>query len=131
MTESALNALMPLIALSATSLVLLVLVIIRRNRQVSLGIVLLGFVLAAAGVANSIPGAVQPLFVIDSLSQIMMALILVVSLFVSLMSYSYFAQSGEWLEEYYLLLVLDSLGACVMACASQFASLFLGRCELR
>ena len=65
-------------------------------------------VLAAAGVANSIPGAVQPLFVVDSLSQIMMALILVVSLFVSLMSYSYFAQSGEWLEEYYLLLVLAS-----------------------
>ena len=126
MTASVLNTLLPLIALSATSLVLLVLVIIKRNRLASLGIVLLGLGLALVSVAHSTPGSVEPLLVIDGLSQIIMALILVVALFVSLMSYSYFKECGDRLEEYYLLLVLASLGACVMACASQFASLFLG-----
>ncbi|HEY8938356.1 MAG TPA: proton-conducting transporter membrane subunit, partial [Cyclobacteriaceae bacterium] len=69
---------------------------------------------------------IEPLFIIDGFGVLYMALILITSLMVTMMSYAYFEQREERKEEYYILLILATLGACVLAISKHFVSLFLG-----
>jgi NADH-quinone oxidoreductase subunit N len=69
------------------------------------------------------------LLVIDGYAVFYMGLILVTALAVAAMSLSYFAMSPgdeRQPEEYYVLLLLASLGACVLVAADHVASFFLG-----
>jgi NADH-quinone oxidoreductase subunit N len=55
-----------------------------------------------------------------------MGLILLTALALTMLSYAYFEQREERKEEYYILLILATLGACTLAISKHFISLFLG-----
>ncbi|MHB1179865.1 MAG: NADH-quinone oxidoreductase subunit N, partial [Daejeonella sp.] len=55
-----------------------------------------------------------------------MGLIIFSSIVVNVLSYIYFEEKEESPKEYYVLLFLCTLGACVMAVSKHFVSLFLG-----
>jgi NADH-quinone oxidoreductase subunit N len=51
---------------------------------------------------------------------------LLTALAVTMISYAYFEQREERKEEYYILLILATLGACALVISKHFVSLFLG-----
>jgi NADH-quinone oxidoreductase subunit N len=53
-------------------------------------------------------------------------LILLIALAVTMLSYAYFEQREERKEEFYILLILATLGACVLVISKHFVSMFLG-----
>ena len=66
------------------------------------------------------------LFVIDGYAVFYMGLIFVASIAVLLLSYGYLAARRERPEEFYLLVLLATLGAIALVASHHFASFFLG-----
>ncbi|QEC52276.1 NADH dehydrogenase subunit N [Anseongella ginsenosidimutans] len=122
-------SILPLLICSAAALVLISAIAIRRNHLLMYILTLLSFLAAFAGVFysyDSIPHIIEPLFIIDGAGIFSMGLILLAALAVTLLSYGYFEQRESRREEYYVLLVLATLGALVLVISRHFASLFLG-----
>lgn len=122
-------ALSPLLALSAAIVVLLLVVSFGRHHTTSLVLTLLG--LGGAGLAlKSAAGAamtqVTPLLKMDDFTILIFAAVLVSSFVVAVLSHSYLERRHENPEEFYILLLLGTLGAAVMAGATHFMSFFLG-----
>ncbi|MDB5264258.1 MAG: NADH-quinone oxidoreductase subunit [Adhaeribacter sp.] len=120
--------LMPLLILVGASIVNMLVVAVKRNHKVIFGITIAAHLLAVftllqlRGSTYEIP----PFFIMDGWAIFNLGLILLTSLFVTLVSYAYFEQREERKEEYYLLLVLATLGACVLVISQHFMALFLG-----
>ena len=72
------------------------------------------------------PRQVTPLFVIDGYALFYMGLIFAASIAVLLLSYGYLAARSEPPEEFYLLVLLATLGAIALVASDHFASFFLG-----
>jgi NADH-quinone oxidoreductase subunit N len=69
---------------------------------------------------------ITPLLVIDGFSLFFTIVILVVAAFIAIFSYPYLYNLNDEVEEFYLLLVLASLGALIMVSSNHFISAFLG-----
>ncbi len=69
---------------------------------------------------------IEPLFIFDGFGTFNMGLILLTAVAVTMISYAYFEQREERKEEYYILLILATLGACTLVISKHFVSLFLG-----
>jgi NADH-quinone oxidoreductase subunit N len=130
MTHADVIALVPLIIIAATALVALLVIAVRRQHLVVTGITLLG--LAAALVTLWVvtrpltPRQITPLLVIDAYGLLLISLLLVASLIVAVLAHSYLDGRDGHLEEFYVLHVLATLGAVVVAMSQHFAALFLG-----
>ena len=72
------------------------------------------------------PRQVTPLFVIDRYALFYMGLIFAASIAVLLLSYGYLAARRERPEEFYLLVLVATLGAVALVASDHFASFFLG-----
>ncbi|WP_210486463.1 NADH-quinone oxidoreductase subunit N [Rufibacter aurantiacus] len=120
--------LMPLLILVAGAIVTMLAVAVKRNHQVVFGLTLLAHLAALftllplRGFSYQIP----PFLIVDGWGVFTMGLILMTSLFVTLVSYAYFEQREERKEEYYILLLLATLGTCVLVISQHFMALFLG-----
>ena len=77
-------------------------------------------------IQRSIPHTIAPLIIIDGFSVFIMELIIFASIVVNILSYIYFEEREENPKEYYALLFVCTLGACVLAVSQHFISLFLG-----
>ncbi len=129
MSDRDLLALMPLLVLAAAAVVVMLAIAWRRHH----GLVA---TLAALGLAGSLaslpfaeraaPRSVTPLLVVDGPTLYYWGLLLSGSLVVTALVYLYPLRGGERWEELYLLLLLATLGAAVLAASVHFASLFLG-----
>ena len=122
-------ALCPLIVTAVTAVVVMLAVAVRRQHHVAAGITLLGLALAGASIpyaAAEIPRQVVPLLIVDGYTLFYTGLLLVVPFVVTLLGFSYLQQRKENCEEFYILLLLATLGAMVMVASSHFVSLFLG-----
>jgi NADH-quinone oxidoreductase subunit N len=122
-------AMLPMLIIATTSIVvLLVIAIWRRGRAAAwlthLGLMLAG--LSAILAARAIPQDVTPLLVIDGLSLFYQVLLIAATLVVSLMSASYLRRQGAREGEFYVLLLIATLGAALLTASRHFASLFLG-----
>lgn len=128
MTTADFVALLPFLVLAATAVgVMLAIAVCRRHR--------LTFSLALGGTALSLvslslastvaPRHVTSLFVIDGYALFYVGLILATAIAVILLSYGYLSRRGERQEEFYLLLLLATLGAAALAASDHFASFFL------
>lgn len=129
MTTADLMAILPLLVLSGAIVVLMLAIAFYRSHAVALAISLLGLGLAlAALVANSSggPRQVTPLLVADGYSAFFQGLIIIASAAVALLAYGYMSRLAVEREEFYLLLLLATLGCMVLAGATHFASFFLG-----
>lgn len=129
MSSSDLVALLPLIILGATSVAVMLAIAVRRNHAVAAGISLAGLAVAfwslwpAASVA---PQQVTPLLIIDHFSLYYFGLIIAATAAIVLMAYGYFERQDVQREEFYILLMVATLGSAVLVASDHFVSFFLG-----
>ncbi len=120
--------LLPLALVGIAAVVLLLLVAFYRRHGLALGVTLIG--LAAAGL--SLPAVapyasrVPPLLVMDGYAMFYMGLLLAAGLGVAVLAYAYLRDRPGEPEEFYILLLLATLGAMVLVASDHFASFFLG-----
>lgn len=129
MNSYQLIAIAPLLILMTGMLVVILVLAFRRSHPLTAGLTLVTLALALISipVVNPIAGgAVTPLLLIDGYANFIMGLILAASLVVTLLAYGYLKIHTERHEEFYLLLLAATLGSCVLAASSHFASFFLG-----
>ncbi len=129
MSNNDFYALMPLLVLAGASVLVMLLIVARLSHRIIQLVSLLLFVIAFASLLNireMLPYQVGSLLMIDSFGAFMIGLIIFSGLAVNVFSYIYFQEKEEGPREYYVLLFLCTLGACVLAVSSHFVSAFLG-----
>src|SRR5690606_24837567 len=120
-------SLLPHLLLTAGALVVMIVVAFRRVHRPVYVLTCLTFVVALYFLINydAYPHRVGTLFVVDGFGIFNMALILLAALAVMLMSYAYFEHREERTGEYYIVIILVTLGACILVISGHFISLFL------
>ena len=129
MTPMQLEALMPLIILSASVVIIMLVIAFHRNHLLTLFLTLTGLGLSFISiplVAHTLPQQVTSLLVIDSYSEFFIGLIILSSFAVALLAFDYFDKHSSTPEEFYIILLLATLGSCVLTASSHFVSFFLG-----
>jgi len=122
-------ALAPLIVTALTAILVMLAISVRRQHHLAAAITLVGLGLAGATIpyaAEVAPRQVKPLLIVDGYTLFYVGLLLAVPVVVTLLSFSYLQQRKENREEFYILLLVATLGAMVMVASSHFVSLFLG-----
>jgi NADH-quinone oxidoreductase subunit N len=121
----------PLLILAGASVLVMLIIAFRASHQLTQQVSLISFIAAFVSVFYIKKDAtavytIDPLLTIDSLAIFIIGLIIFSSIVVNILSYIYFEEKEENPREYYILLFLATLGACVLAVSSHFVSLFLG-----
>lgn len=127
MTVTELVALLPLIVLAASAVTLMLVVAFRRSHRLVAALTVLTLAGAFATlflVSESVQ--VTQLLVADGYARFFTGLILAASLAVAILAYGYLERRAVDAEEFYILLVLATLGSAVLVASSHFASFFLG-----
>ncbi len=123
------TALLPLIILAGASLVVLVQAAIKRSHAISLILTCLGLIAAFVSMfysADELPRQVTSLLIIDHYALFFTGLILFAAFAVAIFGYNYLNLYLENREEFYIVLLLASLGSAVLVASNHFMSLFLG-----
>jgi NADH-quinone oxidoreductase subunit N len=125
-----LRAALPFLVLAAASVVVMLLIAWRRDHRLTAQVSGLGLLAALAAIVPAMQAApvlVTPLFLVDHFTLFFLALVILASLTVLLLSYSYLQslEDGPY-DEYYLLLLLAVLGAAALLASIHFAAFFLG-----
>lgn len=129
MNASDLLALLPLIILAGTSVVVIIAIAFYRNYLLTVFLTLAGMVgsfLSLPFALSVQPRQVTPLLIVDGTTVFYIGLVLTTSIVVVLLSYQYFRDYDGNREEYYLLLILATLGSGVLVASNHFAAFFLG-----
>ena len=124
-----LTSLMPLLLVASISVILLLLIAFVRDHKLICWVTCIGFSMAAYLAFTDMGNTAQqvtPLLIIDDFSRLLGGVVLLVSLACAWMSYAYLETADEISEEYYILLSLAALGACVLVASNHFASMFIG-----
>ncbi len=124
-----LTALSPLIVLSAAIVFLMLVIAFHRSHKLTvvITIIALGLCLASAPAALSTKSPhVTALFDVDGYALLYMGLLFATGISVALLSYGYMEGRRSVKEEFYVLLLVATLGASVLVSSSHFASFFLG-----
>jgi len=129
MNVSDLSALLPFIVIGTAVIVVMLVIAVFRDHKLTAVLTLAG--LALAGVSLTVvfpmtPRRITPLLILDHYWLFYTGLILVASFAVAALSYSYLEIHEGHREEFYLLLLLATLGCIVLAGSMHFASLFMG-----
>ncbi len=123
------TALLPLIILAGAALVVLLQSAIKRSHITALLLTCLGFAAAFVSMfysAEELPRQVTSLLIIDQYAIFFMGLILFAAFAVAIFGYNYLNLYLENREEFYIVLLLASLGSSVLVASSNFMSFFLG-----
>jgi len=126
MTATDVLALLPLVLVAGTSVVVMVAAAIGRNHALALGITLAGLAAAFCSVLFVHPRRVTALLSMDSYALFFMGLIVAASFAVALLAYAYLARWKGNREEFYVLLLVATLGGMVLSASTHFTSFFLG-----
>jgi NADH-quinone oxidoreductase subunit N len=129
MTSSDLIAIGPLIALAAAAVAAMLAAPLVRRQSVVAAITVAGLVAALVAIVPAWrEGArqVTPLLIIDGYALFFTGLVLAAALGTALLAYDYLARRPVMRCEFYVLLVLATLGAAVLASSDHLASFFLG-----
>lgn len=121
--------LLPILMISGAVILNLIAISFFRNHFLTAALTSAGLIaalLSTAAVYSSAPQQVTPLIIVDGYSIFFMALIFGAAFVVTLLSYCYLEPLEENQEEYYVLLLLGTLGSAVIVMSSHFASFFLG-----
>jgi NADH-quinone oxidoreductase subunit N len=129
MTRAGWIDILPLIVLAATPVALMLGVAVRRNYAVStliaFGGLVLSFIMLPVVTSQSDRQA-TPLFLVDNFALFYMGLLFAAALTLVILSYRYLKEHPGNLEEYWMLLLLATLGSSVLVASVHFASFFLG-----
>lgn len=127
-TQADLLLLSPHIVLASASLVVMLSIAIKRNyllvNILTLSMLLIAFLLVIC-INEPVAENVGTLFIVDGFSRLFMALILAGSFIVVLITYSYLKNKQVVKEEYFILLLLSTLGAISIVISTHFISFFL------
>ena len=129
MTGSGLVTLLPLIILATGSVVILLVTAFKRNLPLAAILSLVTQLLAFASIFFAYSrggGQVTDLLSFDGYAFFFIGLIIAGSFFVTLISYGYLRSHGGEKEEFFILLLIATLGAVILAASSHFVSFFLG-----
>ena len=121
--------LLPILMISGAVILNLIAISFLRSHFVTAALTGAGLIAAlfsTAAVYSYAPQNVTPLILVDGYSIFFMALIFGAAFVVTLLSYRYLELLEENREEYYVLLLLGTLGSAVIVMSSHFASFFLG-----
>ena len=125
------GAMLPIVVLSATIVVVMLGIAVRRCHRVTATLSMLGVALALVcampiWLGGAEPVVVTPLLTIDAQAGFYMLLVLAAVLGVLALCPDYFAGYAGDREEIYLLILLGGLGGLTLAGASHAATLFIG-----
>ena len=129
MTADDFQALLPILVLAGGATVIMLQIAFRRSIRLTNAITLLTFLAAAIScipAADVAPRLVTPLLQGDRLALLFCALFSLAGFVTTVLSVDYMKQRGDEPEEYFLLLVLSTMGACVLAYSVHLVSLLLG-----
>ncbi len=129
MTRSGWIDILPLIVLAATPVAVMIAVAVRRNMTVSTAITLIGLVASFAMlpiVRTQDNRQATPLIVMDNYALFYIGLLLALTLILVFLSYRYLNSHPGNKDEYWILLLLATLGSSVLVASTHFASFFLG-----
>jgi NADH-quinone oxidoreductase subunit N len=129
MSSDQLVALLPVIALGALPVVLILAIAVHRGERLTLGLALAGLALALAALvpaSHVAPVVVTPLLAIDGPALAFTALAALAGATTVLLARGEQPPGGEPAEELYVLVSLAVLGAAVLAASRHLAALFLG-----
>ena len=129
MSKQDLLSIVPLFILTSASILILFSIAIKRNHKVIYVITALSLLadfIFLVIVDAPVKWVIEPLFIFDGFGKFNLGLILITALALTMLSYAYFEQREERKEEYYILLILATLGACTLVISKHFVSLFLG-----
>ena len=123
------QALLPLLVLAAGATVLMLQIAWVRNSRLTSALAALILALAALScrfAEEAAPLQVTPLLMADRFALVFCTLFCAAGAVTALLARDYVSQHGDEPEEFFLLLVLATMGACVLAYAVHVASLLLG-----
>lgn len=123
------TALLPYIILAVTSIVVMLMIAFYRNHKFTVCLTLAGFAIAAASITYAscvVPRAITSLLTVDGFALFYLGLILLAGISVSTLAYSYLEKHQGHSEEFYLLILLATLGCAILAASTHFATFFLG-----
>jgi NADH-quinone oxidoreductase subunit N len=129
MTRSDLMVLLPYIILAASSVAVMLVIAVHRSYRLTVLLTLAGITTALAAfsfLSPLLPRQVTALVVVDRYAVLFSALVLLASFAVAVLSDSYLSLRTGRHEEFYVLLLIATLGAAILAASTHFASLFLG-----
>ena len=129
MNQADLFVLLPILIIAATPVAVMVAVAFRRNHSVSLGLTLAGLTfafLSLVPVAVRTPHGVTALLILDRFSLVYAGLLFAATAAVAGLMYGYLETGEGNADEFYILLVLGTLGSVFLAASRHFASFFLG-----
>ncbi len=127
MDNAMIDSLIPFIIAGGTSIVVMLLIAVRRLYMVSWTVTILGLAAALfADIAVPATGMGGPLFMFDTAARYFEALVLIVNILVGLLSYRYFQGYPENREEFHLLLLLETIGSLMLVSSANFVSFIIG-----
>ena len=120
-------SLLPQIILAAGAIVLLLSIAVRRNHLFTAIIAIL-FVTASfvSLFFHPVQNEISGILIRDGYSMFFSGLILVITMYIMLISHPYMEIRAEDIEEYYILMILATLGATVLVSSRHFITFFLG-----
>jgi NADH-quinone oxidoreductase subunit N len=126
MTSIDVTPLTPLLVLSGTIVLVLLVVSFRRSHGLAAVATVAGLVATAASISavccSSAERQITPLLVMDDFTLFILTALLAASIAVTVLAHGYFERRRENPEELYILLLLATLGAGVMAKRSRSRS---------
>ncbi len=128
MTVDDLKLISPFIVLTTVSVIVILTIAWRRNHRLTAVLTLAGFGTAVAllpAVSGLAPREMTSLIRMDTFSLFMTGILCLAGFSVAVLAYSYFRQQAGHNEEFYVLLLLSTLGTCVLTASIHFASFFL------
>jgi NADH-quinone oxidoreductase subunit N len=124
------RASVPLLILGGTTVVVMLAIVVRRSHALAAGLTVAGLLATLAGLAGlglaASPRPITPLLTMDGFAVFGVGLLVLATLAIAMLSFQYMAGYDGWREEYYVLLLLATLGAAVLVASTHFASFFLG-----
>ena len=128
MAGADLLAILPFLVLAAAIVVVMLAIAIRRHHDLTFGLALIGTLLSFISLwpaSEVAPRRVTLLFIIDGYALFYIGLILATTLSVLLFSHGYLKMRRGPQEEFYLLVLLATLGAISLVASCHFASFFV------
>lgn len=119
----------PLLIVTVAPIIIMLTVAVRRAVMVIYGFSLVTFVLALLSIYYVIPITPYPistLLIIDRMTVILWAVIILASIVVTILSRDYILSQESEKEEYFIILFISTLGAMLLVSAMNFVTLFLG-----
>ena len=131
MTPFSLIPVLPMIVVASTLLVCLLDIAVRRSHITIFALTLGGLACAIFSIpmASSAPlllGSAPPLLIMDGYAHFFTGLILLAAFTVAVLSFNYLNLHTTRREEYYVLLLIATLGSLVLAASTHFVTFFLG-----